>query len=197
MKNLKVGPFILFTALHFSCSTEEVEPSKIDQINQIGKELGIDLEIIEGADSTNAIMLRSIDELKNKIKEINRIHREFSLNKKDWKSRSRVNYRQPCYNLGHEVAQLPFGLATLNFSMKFNSSGELRNISAYLTGYTLGIAYRINNYYQSPLFEPVIDIYGTYSYVLFVEGIGTVYSNDYNFRISLDCLWKEHEVTPL
>lgn len=77
--------------------------------------------------------------------------------------------------------------STINFGANI-SNGNITSLNSWLSGFTFGYSWN-QGFFTSNRYSDTIEtwIYGTRNYVIFIEGIGTFYSEPVSYRVLIGC----------
>lgn len=187
-KHFKLLPLLLmsFCLTFNSCSDDEQvletnseeqnflekSSSAIETIESIEEDFGIELIVDETIDPENTIHFETEEEMRSFIEEqLNQIQNPSPVQ------------TEGCANGIYTGQAASSGLASLNFDVSV-SDGCISGISGYWSGFTFGLGYTQG---ESNMNCSSATVCGTVDYLLFFQGIGTVWKESVCYSISLNC----------
>ncbi|WCM41538.1 hypothetical protein MG290_11340 [Flavobacterium sp. CBA20B-1] len=154
----------------------------IEQINELANEFNLNAEIVDNVNPDEAVaVFSSFEEYREFIRNLQEEHsKEVSI---DVKPQTPPLTSFGCADGIYSGAFGGFGGATLQFDLVIKD-GSISSVTGYLTGFALGYSFT----------QGVVSIdaggatvTGTKNYVLFYEGIATIWSIPVRYRLNLPC----------
>jgi len=163
----------------------------VRKINEIAEELDADIKIDSGVNKDKAIVMESEEEFRNFIKEIKKQTEDefrFVIGDPDVENPD-LGIVDPDYEINscsdgvYSGTALSTGFAELSFDVSV-SGGCITGINGSFSGWTLGVSYSQG---ATQFGCNSGTVCGNVNYNVFLEGVGTVYSERMCFSVSLNC----------
>lgn len=172
----------------FSCSIDQNDGfhQTLSQIEQIQKELNIDLKVDYSIRENEAIVFNSKEEFVTFLNSIKNRERVAELKESKLKTYLKT---EPCDKLNgvFQGRALTSGFADLNITVSI-TSGSVEDVHTGFSGWTLGVGYEQSGYSSQPRTDSFSVITtGTINYSLFWNGVGTYYSENVRYQAIVPC----------